>query len=67
MGTVDITTGVQMKQRESNVDEAEKGEGRKTLQQRGFNEPWGKSGEAIIARREKNTEFKMVWRLCWSL
>lgn len=29
MVTVDISTGVKMKQRESNIDEAEKGEGRR--------------------------------------
>lgn len=29
MATVDITTGVQMKQRESKRDEAEEGEGRR--------------------------------------
>lgn len=53
MATVDISTGVQMKQRQSKRYEEEEGGGEETPLVRGYNEPWGGGGVKLLQGEKK--------------
>lgn len=55
MATVDISTGVQMKQRESKRYEEEEGGGEEMPLVGGYNEPWG-GGRVKLLQGEKKLQ-----------